>query len=218
MLSDKDCKDILKQFPPIEFAFAYGSGVIEQDGYDYSKQNKAELPMLDMIFAVDDPAEWHRLNLIINRDHYSSIIPNFLLSGKILSYLQSSFGACMWYNAMINVNIQSYPNRQMKYGIISKELLIKDLTNWTHLYAAGRLQKPVKILKNNELIAEAMRQNMEHAIRSALLLVKTKFSEIDLYICIASLSYIGDPRMLLGKRSIYETIVSIVSIASIYSI
>jgi translocator assembly and maintenance protein 41 len=151
MLSDKDCTDILRQFPPIEFAFAYGSGVIAQDGYDYSKQNKAELPMLDMIFAVDDPAEWHRLNLIINRDHYSSIIPNFLLSGNLLSYLQSSFGACMWYNAMINVNIQSCPNRQMKYGIISKKLLINDLTNWTHLYAAGRLQKPVFILKDNEL-------------------------------------------------------------------
>jgi hypothetical protein len=45
-----------------------------------------------------------------------------------------------------------------------------------------------------------MRTNIEQAIRSALLLVTSKFSETDLYISIASLSYIGDPRMIMGEN------------------
>lgn len=48
MLRKEDYDEILKQFPPVEFGFAYGSGVIEQGSYNYS-QDPSTLPMLDLV-------------------------------------------------------------------------------------------------------------------------------------------------------------------------
>ncbi len=42
--------------------------------------------------------------------------------------------------------------------------------------------------------------NREHAIRTTLLMLPNNFKEIDLYMGIASLSYIGDPRMFIGEN------------------
>ncbi len=53
----KQLRGVLEDFPHVQHAFAYGSGVIVQpDLYDKSSTNK---PMLDFIFAVDNPHEWH---------------------------------------------------------------------------------------------------------------------------------------------------------------
>ena len=53
----KQLRGILEEFPHVQHAFAYGSGVIAQpDLYDHRSANK---PMLDFIFAVDDPVDWH---------------------------------------------------------------------------------------------------------------------------------------------------------------
>ena len=79
--------------------------------------------------------------------------------------------------------------------------LLKDLNDWTTLYAAGRLMKPVRSIKNgsNE-IKNALLLNRLHAVRTSLLLMPIEFNEIELYQTIASLSYIGDPRMLIGEN------------------
>ena len=66
---------VLDSFPPVQHAFAYGSGVFEQPGlYDAPAAEglaeaaaggaaaaapAADQPMLDFIFAVDDPVAWH---------------------------------------------------------------------------------------------------------------------------------------------------------------
>lgn len=62
---------VLASFPPVQHAFAYGSGVFKQPGlYEGHPEVSAEgptaaakspgsRPMLDFIFAVDDPAAWH---------------------------------------------------------------------------------------------------------------------------------------------------------------
>lgn len=130
MLTDNDFDCILAQFPDIEFGFAYGSGVVKQDGYDYSADSSlavaptaeemkehADLPMVDMIFAVEDPVIWHTKNMALNPSHYTSFIT---ITPKIIVKIQDKFGAGMWYNAMIAMNLKRYPTRLMKYGIISR--------------------------------------------------------------------------------------------------
>ncbi len=53
----KQLRGVLEDVPHVQHAFAYGSGVIVQpDLYDKSSTNK---PMLDFIFAVDNPLDWH---------------------------------------------------------------------------------------------------------------------------------------------------------------
>jgi hypothetical protein len=46
-------EDVLRHFPAVDFAFAYGSGAVRQAGYRY--EEGGEMPMLDVIFAVQDP-------------------------------------------------------------------------------------------------------------------------------------------------------------------
>ena len=56
-------RSVLGHFPPMRFAFAYGSGVFAQRGNVPS--------MIDLVFAVDAPEEWHAENLKTNSHHYS---------------------------------------------------------------------------------------------------------------------------------------------------
>lgn len=63
MLTADDASELLSKFPKVDFAFAYGSGAIEQGGYNYTVNDDdegAKLPMLDLILAVDDPILWHK--------------------------------------------------------------------------------------------------------------------------------------------------------------
>ena len=52
----KELSEFLKTLPTVQHAFAYGSGIFQQEGL-YSAGSKG--PMLDFILAVDDPEEWH---------------------------------------------------------------------------------------------------------------------------------------------------------------
>ena len=92
--------EILRSLPPVDFGFAYGSGVFDQDGYHDDDNDPhptaaqrqatasrgdattppssppivtdpARLPMLDLVLAVRNPIEWHRENLDRNWKHYS---------------------------------------------------------------------------------------------------------------------------------------------------
>lgn len=206
MLDDEDVQALLSQFPEVDFAFAYGSGVVSQGGYDYSAQvAKSKLPMIDLVLAVDDPIKWHLENLKINRSHYSPLIPLWMfpspiLKSRVIAAIQNWGAAGFWYNAIVPCNIKRYPGRQMKYGVISRRRLIEDLTQWTSLYAAGRLHKPVRVLRNHPEVASAMNENWEYAVRASLLLLPKTFTELDLFNWIVSLSYMGDPRMLLGEN------------------
>lgn len=194
-LTESESHDILSQFPTVEFAFAYGSGVMEQGGYDYSQLKS--LPMLDLIFVVNDTEQWHTENIQRNPSHYTSMIA--LEPGNIKLF-QERLKAHFWFNAYVPCNISTFPNRLMKYGIINKTQALTDLQRWSNLYLAGRLHKPVHVLKGNEELEEAMGFNHEQAIRTSLLLLPERFNEVDLYLTVASLSYVGDPRMFLGEN------------------
>ena len=64
MLSEEDGQELLRQFPEVIAAFAYGSGAIPQQGYCYKDKNN--LPMIDFIFVVENPLEWHKKNMVLN--------------------------------------------------------------------------------------------------------------------------------------------------------
>lgn len=185
-------ESILDQFPEVCFAFAYGSGVIEQTGYTSQESSKA---LIDVILVVEDSVSWHQQNMAMNPEDYTPLFP---LSVNTIAAIQQQSGGRLWYNVFIP--IRSNPSYQMKYGVISKEDLLTDLKHWSWLYSSGRLHKPVHILKRNIDIENAMRMNYHHALQAALLLMPKTFNEVDLFRGIASLSYIGDPRMIAGEN------------------
>lgn len=50
---------VRRNFPPINFAFAYGSGVFVQPDLYRPSTSAGSGPMTDFIFVVDDPLQWH---------------------------------------------------------------------------------------------------------------------------------------------------------------
>lgn len=204
MLLDSDVELLLDSFPKVEYAIAYGSGVIQQSDYQYKNTKENPMPMVDLILVVDNSIQWHSENVIRNPTHYSPLLP---VGPKLIASFQENLPAHLWFNTHVPMNSSRYPNRLMKYGVISKKHTLTDLTTWKDLYIAGRLHKPVHILKNNNEIELAVQKNLEHAIRTSLLLLPEKFTELELYLAVASLSYIGDPRMLFGEnpRKVYLT-------------
>jgi translocator assembly and maintenance protein 41 len=201
-------RQILWQFrAPIRYAFAYGSGVFPQ-----SKPGKPPSPssttsihpkappavakaqggtpkMIDFIFGVSYTQHWHSLNLTQHRDHYSAL--GSLGSGAV-STVQDKWGAGVYFNPYVTVN-----GTLIKYGVVNLDTLCTDLSEWTTLYIAGRLQKPVKILRDDARVRLANQVNLISALRTALLLLPPSFTEQELYGTIASISYMGDPRMSL---------------------
>eukprot|EP00026_Physarum_polycephalum_P011137 Phypoly_transcript_11337.p1 GENE.Phypoly_transcript_11337~~Phypoly_transcript_11337.p1 ORF type:complete len:332 (+),score=42.29 Phypoly_transcript_11337:107-1102(+) len=183
-------RGIMQSFPKVRYCISYGSGSIPQKGYDYTDPSKA--PMVDFIFGVDDPIGWHKENMVNNRNHYS-----FLGLGgpKLISHIQNEYGAHIYYNTLVQINSQ-----KIKYGVISHDLLKRDLLNWDTFYVSGRMQKPVLTLQDDSEISESNKMNLKNALFASLLLLPETFDEILLYEKIASLSYIGDVRMKLAEN------------------
>lgn len=184
---------LLSKFPDnFSFAFAYGSGVKKQLGYDIASQQKN---MIDMVFCVDHPLQWHADNLRANPTHYSGL--GRLCGASGINHYQNGFGAKIYCNTLVSLD-----NGQMvKYGVISTKSLIEDLQTWRYLYMAGRLHKPVEILHNpTDNIRAAVDDNFRNAVRTSLLLLPDSFTFYDLFYCIANLSYSGDFRMIFGEK------------------
>jgi translocator assembly and maintenance protein 41 len=92
----------------------------------------------------------------------------------------------------------------VKYGVVNIETLCRELSEWNSLYIAGRMHKPVKILRNDPRVLLSNHVNLLSAVRVALLLLPETFSEHQLYTTIAGLSYMGDPRMSLPAENPYK--------------
>lgn len=212
MLINNEFKEALRQIlwkfrAPIRYAFAYGSGVFPQSGTSsvsstilhphpspaISTVQKGTGKMIDFIFGVSYTQHWHSLNLQQHRDHYSAA--GYLRSYAV-SRIQDSWGAGVYFNPYITVN-----GTLIKYGVVNLDTLCRDLSEWDTLYLAGRLQKPVKILRDDPRVRLANQVNLISAVRTALLLLPSKFSEQQLYRTIAGISYMGDPRMSLGAEN-----------------
>jgi len=145
--------------------------------------------MIDFIFGVSYTEHWHSLNLHQHRDHYSAL--GSLGSGAVAA-VQDKFGAGVYFNPYVTVN-----GMLIKYGVVNLDTLCTDLAEWSTLYIAGRLHKPVKILRDDPRVRLANQINLISALRTALLLLPPTFTEQELYGTIAGISYMGDPRMAL---------------------
>ena len=150
--------------------------------------------MIDFIFGVSYTQHWHSLNLQQHRSHYSAVGS---LGSSLVSNIQDAWGAGVYFNPYITVN-----GTLIKYGVVNLDTLCRDLSQWDTLYLAGRLQKPVKILRDDPRVRLANQVNLVSAVRTALLLLPSQFTEQDLYKTITGISYLGDPRMSLGAENL----------------
>ncbi|KAJ1523270.1 hypothetical protein ONE63_001149 [Megalurothrips usitatus] len=182
---------ILSLFPAdINFCFAYGSGVVKQSG-----SNAKNSKMIDMIFAVNDSLTWHRQNMEMNPNHYSFL--KWLGEGSVAAY-QDHWGAKVYFNTLVPIPSE---NVMIKYGVVSQTALVSDLLDWSELYLAGRLHKPVMVVRptSDSELRSALQKNLHSAIHCALLLLPEHFTEKLLYKTIIELSYKGDFRMIIGE-------------------
>lgn len=214
---DPEFKEVLKSIPwqfraPIRYAFAYGSGVFAQSKPSGRVPTAEEIraihpkcppavqraqdgtpKMIDFIFGVSHTQHWHSLNMKQHRDHYSGLAS---LGSGAVSYVQDKMGAGVYFNPYVVVN-----GILIKYGVVQLSTLERDLSQWDNLYLAGRLHKPVKILRDDPKIRLANQINLLAALRTALLLLPSEFTEEELYATIAGISYLGDPRMALPTEN-----------------
>lgn len=192
MLPSKLAQQILRRFPKnISYCFAYGSGVKQQSGYDEKTQKDA---MIDLIICVDDEHQFHSENLERNSGDYSMM--KYFGSSFIAKY--QDYAAGVYFNTLIPIDT----NCTIKYGVIRTNNLCDDLSHWTHLYIAGRLQKPVQnlISPSNPKIIRSLDDNLEMTLRLALLLLPEQFTYYELFHQIANISYAGDFRMVFGEK------------------
>ncbi|KAK4978297.1 hypothetical protein LTR28_006480 [Elasticomyces elasticus] len=198
-------RQILWQFrAPIRYAFAYGSGVFSQSTTKSSSYSDHLSPhpnppeavkkwqsgggkIIDFMFGVSHTQHWHSLNMAQHPSHYSALR---YTGSYALSRIQDSFGACVYFNPYITVN-----GTMIKYGVVNLSTICRDLSEWDTLYLAGRLQKPVKILRDDPRVRLANQINLISAVRTALLMLPERFTERELYERVAGISYMGDPRM-----------------------
>lgn len=85
---------------PIRYAFAYGSGVFEQDGYANTSSSsvEAQTPMLDFMFAVTHPAHFHSINMQQHPNHYP--LHARMLGSSYISRIEE-IAPGVWFNAYI---------------------------------------------------------------------------------------------------------------------
>ncbi|KAF1833764.1 mitochondrial matrix Mmp37 [Decorospora gaudefroyi] len=201
-------RGILRQFPPVTYAFAYGSGVFPQSAATASRTTQSPHPnppeailkwqkgggkMIDFILTPRFSQHFHSLNLREHRDHYSLLGS---LGSAVVSHVQEKYGAGAYFNPYVIVN-----GTLIKYAVVNYETLLRDLTEWDTLYFAGRLHKPVKLLHEEPNLRVANQRNLLSAVRCALLLLPQTFTEKELYSTITGLSYQGDPRMQYGSEN-----------------
>ncbi|PPR08162.1 hypothetical protein CVT24_012126 [Panaeolus cyanescens] len=205
-------ESIVAQFDaPIRYAFAYGSGVFEQDGYSEGSAlssssasgspqstgqvqvNKTDRPMVDFIFAVTHPGHFHSINMQQNPSHYP--MHARMLGSDYVSKVQA-LGPGVWFNAYVPMG-----DVTIKYGITTVDNLCADLLSWRTLYLAGRMHKPLRIIKDDARVRLTQQVNLTSAVRAALLTLPERFTETELYERIAGISYSGDPRMVLPAEN-----------------
>ena len=151
-------------------AFAYGSAVFPQPASSSSSEPssspvrdgetrapRASSPpstsrpsgsVVDYVLAVDAPDEWHAANMAANPSHYAAHLR--LLGARSPGWIADRVGVGVHYNTLLpwpcTTTRPHDGARLYKYGVVSVEALTSDLTRWSDLFVAGRMQKPTTTL------------------------------------------------------------------------
>ena len=186
-LQQKELEEIVKSFDAdVKVSIGYGSGVFPQIGYE----NDVEQTQIDFINIVDNVDKFHKANLFQHPQHYSVRIP------LLIRIIQGKNG--IYFNPFIRIR-----KKLIKYGIILTRASLVDLSEWSSLYFAGRMQKPVNFIKDDEPMVKFLNQyNLKNAMTLLILLIESaEFSERELYEQITRISYLGDFRMYIGGEN-----------------
>lgn len=207
---------IFSLFPALDSgllgAFAYGSVAFPQHG------RSAADSQLDLILIVLDPLRWHMDNIQRNPLHYNYLIHHSLKTFRTPFVLETVLSKCPGPQIYFNPFLTWYdPVKQqqvsIKYGVVGLHSVMRDLTFWSDLYIAGRLHKPVLWAPFRNHVADsqselcdkfkiAQQNNLLAAVSYVLLSLPPDteiLKEPDLFHSIASISYDGDWRMLVGE-------------------
>lgn len=194
--NDHRLEFLMQQFDArVRYTFGYGLGVFEQAGY-----KKASRPQIDMVHVVDEPVEFHTANAAQHPQHYLGLLR--LGIPTVLRVQQ--WGAGVYFNPFVTVADHMGNELVIKYGVVLTEAAMDDIEGWLLLYIAGRLQKPVKHLRGDDTLRAANQYNLQSALNLLVLLLglgPRNFTERALYEKIALLSYMGDPRMVVGGEN-----------------
>ena len=178
--------DFLNERPDVVAAFGYGSGVFKQLGY-----NNKEKPQIDLILIVSNIIEWHKKNIDKNPKDYSFIGKMFFLNADV-SKIKGITG--ITYQSNIDYNKHLF-----KYGVIEYEDFVRHMETWDSFYVPGRFQKPILVIKSNDVIDNLILQNRRNACKIGLLFLNSNNLN-DLYLSICNLSYAGDTRMKVAEN------------------
>lgn len=181
-------KNIVESFNnEINVSIAYGSGVTPQNGYQ-SKLCKNQ--QSDFIFLVKNNEKFHQKNIQQHSNHY------VWKKLKIIKLIQGKYG--VYFNPFVMIK-----KKLIKYGVVSIDSVLADLCEWQSMFIAGRLQKPIFFVKDNDTRVKFLNQfNLKNAMSLSIFLIKSEeFNEIELYKKITSISYTGDIRMSIGGEN-----------------
>ena len=185
MNKEEAIKKFSLQRPYSKGVYGYGSGVFKQT----SATGK---PLTDVIFIVDDIAEWHKKNMQMNPSDYSWI-GRIHLSRKNIKKLKGKNG--ITYFSEIPGGEYTF-----KYGVIEEKDFIEGLETWNNLFMAGRFHKPVLELQSNDDIREVIDYNRNCAIMIACIFSDEVAAAKELYNILCGLSYLGDARMAFAEN------------------
>ena len=167
-----------KTIPESEVIIGYGSEVKKQTN-DFGMDRQ-----IDLIIGVEDTIKWHELNHELNSSNYKSklgyqLLPVYEKLGTKINYL----------------SYLPFEDNMFKIGVVNTSDLIYDLVCWKNFFLAGRLQKPVEIIRTTPELDYSIQRNRFNALKVSLLALGKREATLEELFCIlCSLSYIGDIR------------------------
>lgn len=197
----------------LQYAFCYGSSLFAKQDTKNTDANTlaSKEKQIDVVLVIDDKHlnDWHAHNMTHNPQHYASYWR--LSAAKSQSRVTQpsrtmqrvqQWGPGIWYHPY--VTLSDTPD-MYKYGVVSTSALVDDLQQWSHIYLAGRLHKPVLTVHEPSVtLQHALAVNHRAAVAiTALLLTAQSINQgthrsitcREFYAHLSGLSYRGDIRM-----------------------